>query len=56
VLQGDQDSIVTPGPNLAVLPETIPLTLDPQGSHDFDAWMDRIADWVRASWDAFQES
>jgi hypothetical protein len=56
VLQGDMDSVVAPGPNLAVLPEAIPLTLDPQGSHDFDAWMDRIAEWVHASWDAFQES
>jgi alpha/beta superfamily hydrolase len=56
VLQGEQDTLVTPGPHLAVLPEHIPFTLDPQGTHDFDPWMDRIADWVHASWDAFQES
>lgn len=56
VLQGDQDSIVTPGPNLAVLPDSIPLTLDPVGGHDFDAWMERIAQWVQSSWDAFQVS
>lgn len=56
VLQGGRDSIVAPGPNLEVLPESVPLTLDPEGGHDFDAWMDRIADWVLASWDAFQVS
>jgi len=39
-----------------MLPETLPLTLDPKGTHDFDAWMDRIVVWVYASWDAFQES
>jgi alpha/beta superfamily hydrolase len=54
VLQGDLDQVVAPEPNLAVLPEQVPVTRDPQGSHDFDAWMDRIADWVQASWDAFQ--
>ncbi|MDR3669699.1 MAG: hypothetical protein P4L36_02585 [Holophaga sp.] len=56
VLQGNQDTVVPSGPNLAVLPDSIPLTIDPKGTHDFDAWMDRIADWVNASWDAFQES
>jgi alpha/beta superfamily hydrolase len=56
VLQGDQDSVVAPGPNLEVLPDDIPLTLDPHGTHDFDAWMDRIAEWVLASWETFQES
>jgi hypothetical protein len=56
VLQGDRDTVVPPSPHLDVLPDTIPLTLDPVGSHDFDAWMDRIADWVHASWDAFQLS
>jgi len=56
VLQGDQDSIVAPRPNLAVLPASIPQTLDPIGSHDFDAWIERIADWVQGSWNTFQES
>ena len=56
VLQGAQDVVVEPGPNLEVLPEHIPLTLDPHGSHDFDQWMDGIAAWVQTSWDAFQES
>jgi hypothetical protein len=54
VLQGNQDSVVAAQPNLEVLPETIPRTLDPQGTHDFDAWMERIADWVQASWDSFR--
>ena len=56
VLQGEQDDVVPPGPHLEVLPDWIPLTLDPKGSHDFDQWMDRIAEWVHSSWDAFQES
>jgi hypothetical protein len=54
VLQGDRDTVVAPGPNLEALPPGIPLTRDPDGGHDFDPWMDRIAAWVRASWDAFQ--
>jgi hypothetical protein len=54
VLQGGQDLVVPPEPSLAALPEAVPRTLDPDGSHDFDAWMDRIADWVQASWEAFQ--
>jgi hypothetical protein len=56
VLQGDLDDVVPPGPNLEALPDDIPLTLDPEGGHDFDAWMDRIAEWIRGSWNAFQES
>jgi len=55
VLQGERDQVVVPG-HLAVLPEAVPVVLDAQGSHDFDAWMERIADWVQASWDVFQES
>jgi len=55
LLQGGQDLVVAPGPNLAVLPANIPRTLDPLGTHDFDAWMERIADWIHASWEAFQE-
>lgn len=56
VLQGQQDTVVPPEPNLAVLPEGLSLTLDPAGSHDFDPWMDRIAGWVHTSWETFQES
>jgi hypothetical protein len=56
VLQGDRDVVVPPAPHLDVLPGHVPLTLDPQGTHDFDAWMDRIAEWVHASWEAFRVS
>jgi hypothetical protein len=55
VLHGAQDTVV-PSASLAVLPEFIPRTLDAEGSHDFDAWMDRIALWVHASWETFQDS
>ena len=55
VLQGEQDKVVEPG-HLAVLPEGLPLTLDPSGTHDFDAWMERIAGWVQESWNAFRVS
>jgi hypothetical protein len=51
VLQGSQDTVVPADEHLAVLPERVPRTLDPAGSHDFDAWMDRIAAWVMASWE-----
>ena len=54
ILQGGRDSIVPPAPNLAALPEAVPVTLDPTGGHDFAAWMDRIAEWVQASWNTFQ--
>jgi hypothetical protein len=56
ILHGEEDTQVPPTQHLAMLPDFIPLTLDPKGTHDFDAWMPRIADWVHASWDAFQES
>ena len=56
ILHGAQDDRVPPAEHLRVLPETLPVTLDPLGDHDFDAWMDRIVAWVYASWDAFQES
>jgi len=45
--------VVAAGPSLGALPEHVPATLDPQGSHDFDAWMERIAEWVLASWEQF---
>ena len=51
VLQGAEDTVVPAAEHLAVLPDRIPRTLDPEGSHDFDAWMDRIAAWVVASWE-----
>ena len=53
VLQGERDQVVKPE-HLAVLPEGLPLTLDPSGTHDFDAWMERIAAWIQDSWSAFQ--
>jgi hypothetical protein len=53
VLQGGRDAVVAAGPSLGALPEHVPATLDPQGSHDFDAWMERIAEWVLASWEQF---
>jgi len=54
VLQGGRDLVVPPEPSLAALPEAVPRSLDPDGGHDFDAWMDRIADWVQESWNTFQ--
>ncbi|BDU78468.1 hypothetical protein METESE_34260 [Mesoterricola sediminis] len=56
ILHGGEDDRVPPGDHLGMLPESLPLTLDPAGTHDFDAWMPRIVDWVHASWDAFQEA
>lgn len=52
VLQGAQDTLVPCEPNLAVLPEGTSVTLDPEGDHGFDGWMDRIADWVVRRWEA----
>jgi hypothetical protein len=51
VLHGARDTVVSAGEHLAVLPECIPRTIDPSGSHDFDAWMDHIAAWVIESWE-----
>ena len=56
VLQGQGDTVVPPAQHLHLLPDAIPLTLDPAGTHDFDAWLPRIVDWIHGSWDAFQES
>ena len=56
VLHGQDDTLVKPAEHLHLLPENIPMTLDAAGTHDFDAWMPRIVDWVHASWDAFQVS
>ena len=50
VLQGMKDTVVPPAEHLAALPPVIPLDQDAEGSHDFDAWMDRIAAWVLGSW------
>ena len=50
VLQGLKDTVVPAAEHLAVLSPGIPVVQDPEGSHDFDAWMDRIAAWVQASW------
>jgi hypothetical protein len=45
VLQGGKDTVVTPD-HLEALPAQVPWKLDPEGSHQFDSWMDRIATWV----------
>ena len=52
VLQGAQDNVVPAEEHLVVLPERIPRTIDPIGSHDFDAWMDNITAWILASWNS----
>lgn len=46
VLQGARDTVVPLGSSLAALPPSVPRDVDPEGGHDFDAWMDRIAAWV----------
>lgn len=56
VLHGQEDTLVPPTQHLQMLPDSIPLTLDPKGTHDFDAWMERIVEWVYVSWDAFQST
>lgn len=50
VLQGAKDSVVTAGPALAVLPPGVHPTLDTEGTHAFDDWMDRIAAWAMDRW------
>jgi len=50
VLQGAKDEVVLAEENLAALPSRVPRTLDPEGTHHFDEWMDRIADWIVACW------
>jgi hypothetical protein len=45
VLQGGMDTLVTPD-HLDVLPISVPRHLDPEGTHQFDSWMKRIAAWV----------
>jgi hypothetical protein len=47
VLQGDMDTVVT-SDNLEALPLSVPRELDLHGTHQFDAWMPRIAAWVAA--------
>jgi hypothetical protein len=45
VLQGGLDTLVTPD-HLEVLPVRVPRQLDAEGTHQFDAWMPRIAVWA----------
>ena len=45
VLQGGLDTLVTPD-HLEVLPMEVARQLDAVGTHQFDAWMPRIAAWV----------
>lgn len=50
VLQGGRDEVVPAEENLAALPDRVPRTLDIEGTHQFDEWMDRIANWVVGCW------
>ena len=45
VLQGGMDTVVTPD-HLEALPQRVPRQIDPEGTHQFDSWMPRIAAWV----------
>jgi hypothetical protein len=45
VLQGGLDTLVTPD-HLEALPPEVICNLDAEGTHQFDAWMPRIAAWV----------
>ena len=45
VLQGGLDSVVPPD-HLEAVPLSVPRQLDPEGTHQFDFWMQRIAAWV----------
>lgn len=49
-LQGGRDEVVPAEEHLAALPDRVPRTLDAQGTHQFDEWMDRIADWIVGCW------
>jgi hypothetical protein len=53
ILQGGADTVVPAEEHLAVIPTGITQTLDAGGSHDFDAWMDRIAAWTVSTWEAW---
>lgn len=48
VLQGGLDTLVTPD-HLEAVPAHVPQDLDAEGTHQFDAWMPRIAAWVIAN-------
>jgi hypothetical protein len=50
LLQGGADTVVPAREHLAVVPDRVPRTVDVGGSHDFDAWMDRIAAWTVSTW------
>jgi hypothetical protein len=49
-LQGARDPIVLAEPALMALPSGVHQTLDPDGTHAFDDWMDRIATWAMDRW------
>jgi alpha-beta hydrolase superfamily lysophospholipase len=51
VLQGGRDTVVDADTSLAALPAGVPRTLDAEGTHGFDDWMDRIAAWTQATWE-----
>ena len=45
VMQGGMDTLVLPD-HVEALPTQVPRHLDPEGTHQFDSWMPRIAKWV----------
>ncbi len=49
-VHGARDEVVPCEAHLGRLPPSVGRTVDPSGSHDFDAWRDRIADAVVAHW------
>ena len=52
VLQGGHDTVVPPDQALESLPKNVTRTVDTEGTHAFDEWMDRIAAWAQATWQA----
>ena len=51
LLQGGADTVVPAEEHLGVVPDRVPRSLDTVGSHNFDAWMDRIATWAVSTWE-----
>ena len=52
VLQGGLDTVVPQDQALESLPKNVTQTVDPEGTHAFDEWMDRIAAWTQTTWQA----
>lgn len=51
VLNGECDTEVPADLSFQALPENVSGTLDLEGTHFFDDWMDRIAVWAQATWE-----